>query len=436
MSPGRLLPAAIALILSGCGTPAPTAPPLEREAAGISPMFLVASPVDSRLPNPGAEALSATAEDRAFAQVAPEAALAPPATSPASPASPASNPAIYWNGLTTELGAAGKLPPPLFARAYALVQVGISDALVSAHDRRRGPLNESSVAAGAAYEILRYLFPVQADRVTSEALAQAALGNGSGSALGGWALGRAMGRLAVERGKKDGSDAAFTGTMPTGPGIWTGTNPVLPLCGTWKCWLIPEGAKFQPDPPYAYGSEEDLRDVDHVYQASLHRTPEQIDIVHKWADVSPPTIWNELLVQRLTAAGADNGSSARALAWLHTTIADAFISCWATKYTYWVARPFQRTPGLVTVVPTPNFPSYTSGHSTISAAAAEVMGELFPAEQGFFRAQAEEAALSRFWGGIHFAHDNNEGLRVGRRIGAFAVGLMRGQAKPAAVAAR
>jgi hypothetical protein len=119
---------------------------------------------------------------------------------------------------------------------------------------------------------------------------------------------------------------------------------VLPLCGTWKCWFIPPDAEFQPDPPYAYGSEEDLRDVEDVLQASLHRTPEQVEIVHKWADRSPPAIWNALLVQRLAATGADAVSSARALAWLHMVMADAFVSCWSTKYTYWAARPFQRIP--------------------------------------------------------------------------------------------
>lgn len=425
MSKGLLFPASIALFLAGCGTPAPTAPRMDLEVAGVSPTFLVASPVDSRLPAPGAEAASATAEDRALALAARGAALVS-----------ASNPAIYWNRLTTEFAAARKLPPPLFSRAYALVQVGISDALTAAGDRRRGPLSEPAVAAGAAYEILRYVFPEQEERVTSEALAQAALGEGSGRVLGGWALGRALGRLAVLRGKRDGSDAAFTGAMPTGPGVWTGTNPVLPLCGTWKCWLIRDGAEFMPEPPYPYGSEDDLREVDEVTQASLARTPEQIAIVHKWADRSPPAIWNALLLERLESTGTNPVASARALAWLHATMADAFISCWAAKYTYWVARPFQRAPGLVTVIPTPNFPSYTSGHSTISAAAAEVMGELYPSERGYFVAQAEEAALSRFLGGIHFQHDNDEGLKVGRRIGEHAVALMRGEARPPVVAAR
>jgi len=424
MSKGTLVSASLALLVVGCGTLAPTSPLTDRGPEPTSRTFLVASLVDSRLPAAGHEAAALTDEDRALAASAHDLAL-----------NAASNPAIYWNTLTTELAAAKKLPPPLFARAYALVHAGIADALVSAHDRRRGPLSEAAVAAGAANEILSYLFPDAAERVSAEALAQAGLSEGSGRVLGGWALGRALGRLAVERGKKDGSDAVFAGTIPTGPGLWTGSNPVLPLCGTWKCWLIPAGADFQPEPPYAYGSAEDLRDVEDVAQAALQRTPEQVEIVHKWADRSPPAIWNALLVQRLEAANADPVASARALAWLHTTMTDAFISCWSTKYTYWVARPFQRIPALVTAIPTPNFPSYTSGHSTISAAAAEVMAALFPSEADFFRAEAREAALSRFWAGIHFRHDNDEGLNVGRRIGSFAVHLMREAKKPAALLA-
>jgi len=422
MSKGALV-FSLALLVAGCGTPAPTSPLGERKPEGASRTFLVGSPVDSRLPSAGSEISALGDEDRALA-------------AGARPVAAAANPPLYWNGLTTELAGAKKLPPPLFSRAYALVHAGIADALVSARDRRRGPLSEAAVAAGAAYEILRYLFPEAADRIATEATGQAGLSERSGRVLGGWALGHAVGRLAVDRAQRDGSDAVFTGPIPTGPGIWTGTNPVLPLCGAWKCWLIPASADFQPEPPYPYGSPEDLEDVEDVAQAALNRTPEQVEIVHKWADRSPPAIWNALLVERLEAANADPVSSARALAWLHTTIEDAFISCWSTKYSYWVARPFQRIPGLVTVIPTPNFPSYTSGHSTISAAAAEVMAELFPGEAPFFRAQAGEAALSRFWGGIHFAHDNNEGLDVGRRIGAFAVSLMLEERKPALLAAR
>ncbi|HMI30477.1 MAG TPA: phosphatase PAP2 family protein, partial [Candidatus Limnocylindrales bacterium] len=71
------------------------------------------------------------------------------------------------------------------------------------------------------------------------------------------------------------------------------------------------------------------------------------------------------------------------------------------------------------------FPSYTSGHSTISAAAAKVMGEVFPAEADFFQEQAEEAAMSRLYGGIHFRHDNEQGTFVGAIIGDRVVERMR-----------
>ena len=426
MSKGLRLSGALTLFLAGCGTLTPTAPRADRQEAATEQTFtgqtfLIADPVDPRLPAAGAETAAFTDEDRALAVTARTTFAAAARTSALAAAS---NPTLHWNRLTTEFAAARPLPPPLFSRAYAVVHVGISDALIASHDRRRGPLDEAAVAAGAAYELLRYLFPEKADRVASEAAEQAGLSEGSGPVLGGWALGRAVGRLAVDRAKRDGSDAPFTGTIPTGPGLWTGTNPVLPLCGAWKCWLIPAGSEFQPEPPYAYGSPDDLREVDELYQASLNRTPEQIAIVHKWADRSPPAIWNSLLLERLEAAGADPVTSAQSMAWLHMTMADAFISCWATKYTYWTARPFQRIPGLVTVIPTPNFPTYTSGHSTISGAASEVLGELYPSERDYFAAQAEEAAFSRFLGGIHFHHDDNEGLRVGRRIGAFAVSRM------------
>jgi membrane-associated phospholipid phosphatase len=98
---------------------------------------------------------------------------------------------------------------------------------------------------------------------------------------------------------------------------------------------------------------------------------------------------------------------------------DSFVSCWYTKYTYWTARPYQRIfdPTFATVIPTPNFPSYTSGHSTISSAAAVVLGQLFPEEAIYFLSQAHEAAVSRLWAGIHFPQDNDNGFAVGQYIG-------------------
>ena len=69
------------------------------------------------------------------------------------------------------------------------------------------------------------------------------------------------------------------------------------------------------------------------------------------------------------------------------------------------------------MIPTPNFPSYLSGHSTVSSAAALILGQLFPDKAIYFLSQAHEAAMSRLWAGIHFPQDNNNGFAVGQQIG-------------------
>jgi len=70
---------------------------------------------------------------------------------------------------------------------------------------------------------------------------------------------------------------------------------------------------------------------------------------------------------------------------------------------------------------TPNFPAYTSGHSTFSAAASEVLAHFFPSDAAKFRKWADEAAMSRIYGGIHYRFDAEEGLAQGRAVAAFTV---------------
>ncbi len=172
------------------------------------------------------------------------------AATPRAAEATAVNPVVFWNRLTTDLGLEARLPPPLFSRDYALVQVAIYDALVASRDRLRVGLSERVVAAGAVAEVLRYLFPSHVDRVDEEAAEQVSLAGDPGQAsLGAWNFGRAVGKLVAARGKEDGSDAPFTGTMPTGDGVWTGTNPMLPMCGAWRTWILSSGSEIQPEPP-------------------------------------------------------------------------------------------------------------------------------------------------------------------------------------------
>lgn len=415
-----------AFVLSSCSKQNSVEPTLTNRTSATADFhtFVLTSATDSRLPAPGMEAEGVTAADwemlKSIGSIPTPALLALPPS-----------PIVYWNQLTTELGRLRGLPPPRFARAYALTQVAIYDALVAGRVFRRGDLADNALAAGAASEVSFYLFPLDSARIKDAIAAQVDLSHPSPLILRSWFLGKFVGMLAVLYGKHDGSDAVFPGPPPAPDVcIWTGVNPALPMCGTWKTWITTSGAEFQPEPPYACGSPEDLAEVEEVYNASFVRTAEQIAIVHKWADLPPPTIWNGLLNDRIVSYGLGNLAAARAHAFLNATMYDAFVSCWRTKFiTYtWVARPFMRlagrVPAFTTVIPTPNFPTYTSGHSTISGAAAVVMGDIFPAEMSFFESQAAEAAISRFYGGIHFHHDDNQGLVVGHQIGQKTVALM------------
>ena len=73
----------------------------------------------------------------------------------------------------------------------------------------------------------------------------------------------------------------------------------------------------------------------------------------------------------------------------------------------------------------PNFPSYTSGHSSFSAAAATVLGHIFPADKARADAWAEEAALSRIYAGIHYRFDSEVGITQGRAVGNYAVDVAK-----------
>jgi hypothetical protein len=93
---------------------------------------------------------------------------------------------------------------------------------------------------------------------------------------------------------------------------------------------------------------------------------------------------------------------------------DAAVGCWETKYFYFNPRPSQMDPELKTIIGLPNFPSYTSGHSTFSGAAAEVLTYLFPAEAAFFEAQKEDLETLR-WHSLSIRSRDGKGSRQAHR---------------------
>ena len=242
----------------------------------------------------------------------------------------------------------------------------------------------------------------------------------------------------VERAETDGSDAVWTGTLPTFLGAWEPTPPAFvqvplePLAGTWRPWNLRSGSQFRPPPPPRPGSALFTSEMREVYDVSRSLTDRQKAIAAYWADgtgtVTPAGHWNLIALELVRAHPLDLVATARLFATLNTAQADAFIACWDAKYAYWSIRPVtairrELDPTWLPYLATPPFPSYVSGHATTSAAAAEVLGSFFPIDAARLRAWAAEAAMSRLYGGIHFRIDNEAGAELGRKVGAAALAL-------------
>jgi membrane-associated phospholipid phosphatase len=116
-------------------------------------------------------------------------------------------------------------------------------------------------------------------------------------------------------------------------------------------------------------------------------------------------------------------NAARVLAVLNVAASDAVIACFDAKYHYWTIRPSQADTTLVLAdsVSLPNFPSYPSGHACSAGAFDAVLGHFFPQDRAEFTRIAEEQAMSRLWGGIHYRFDDDVGLALGRVVGRYDV---------------
>jgi len=347
------------------------------------------------------------------------------------------NPVLKWNMFTTNASSEHKLSPPALARAYALVHVSIYDALLSSRDMATGNFtgNEKEIVDGAASEVLTYLYPDMKDKINNFSLTRNIQSENTTDGRDtynasepskAFQYGQSVGKQVISYAKNDGSDSIFNGTILQGECKWNGTNPSAPSAGQWKTFVLSSGSEIQPPPPLDCKSEEYKQQVQDIVAASKNRTTKQLQDIHFWGDIPPPAVWNNILNANITYNGLNVTESARAFAYLNVGMYDAGVSTWYTKFKYWAERPFQAAPGLVTEIPTPNFPGYTSGHSTFSGAASVILSEIFPQEKEFYGSCADDANLSRFSGGIHLMQDCEEGLEVGKLIGNKVVEDMRG----------
>lgn len=296
--------------------------------------------------------------------------------------------------------------------------------------RNRLELDRGAVA-GASAVVLTYLFPGQAQALEDMVDAQANAGPGGPQPAfaRGEAIGRAVGAEIVARAQADGFNRPFTGTIPTGPGLWiSNTSPATIAGGQLPGvtpWFLTSASQFRPGPPPAFGSAAFLAALGEIRQISDSRTAEQVGIAAFWAlGVGTPTtagFWIQVASDGISQHSLSEREATHLYALLSATMFDAQIGCWDAKQTYWFIRPWQADP-LITVVPAvgkPNHPAYPSGHSCLSASAADVLSAFFPEERDHLNAMVTEAGLSRMYGGIHYRFDIDAGQALGRSVARF-----------------
>jgi hypothetical protein len=361
--------------------------------------------------------------------------------------------------------------PPYAARAYSYVSVAQFEALKAAwffkyQYGRLAPTevdsgvqallpksnvpsypSEDAVVSAVTAELLKVFFPVAVAEIDAQALEhqQAAILGGRATAsdvAAGVALGKAVAGAIRARLSSDGmaqaagnpaiwqafaDKAAARGETPWKSMEDPPRPPMLAVFGQVKAWMMtPDDiVKERPGPPPSTSSAQMQQEVAEVRDAVENLTREQLAIATFWSDglgtATPPGHWNSIAMEHIPGARWSEVRTARAFALLNMAMHDAAVGCWETKFFYFNPRPSQMDPDIKTSIGLPNFPSYTSGHSTFSAAAALVLSHLFPSASGRFNELKEEASISRLYGGIHYRSDIESGKDHGVRIGGYAV---------------
>ncbi|MDY0170569.1 MAG: phosphatase PAP2 family protein, partial [Thermoguttaceae bacterium] len=321
-----------------------------------------------------------------------------------------------------------------------------------------------AAAATAAYHVLHSVYTAPAQRVIIQSrydIQMALIADGAAKTAG-VAFGQSVAQAILDSRANDGAAEAANVPHPDGtqPGEWRRTasgEPLLPGWGDVMPWVMTAGDQFDQGGPPALNSVEYAAAYDEVRLLgdinSTTRTVEQGEIALFWMD-HVPAHWNRLAREIAEQGGLSLVDTARLFALMSVTLADANIAAWNMKYEYNFWRPETAIqlgdadtnddtvgdPGWESLLVAPAFPEYVSGHSSISGAAAELLElylghgnydfmfmhtahpELGMRTYGSFSEAAEEAGMSRIYGGIHFQFGNQDGLQLGRDLAQFVYG--------------
>lgn len=387
-------------------------------------------------------------------------------------ASAADNSVLYWNDQALNAIRLARTPPPIASHHLAVMHVALHDAVVGITRTHRawhgaavapaGTDTEAAIAS-AAFTVINTLWGQAANPENYRNAydrAVAAIPDGAGKDAG-LAFGRQIAEATLAARAQSGWNKPVEGVFSsTDAGKWRETPPgfrppVLPHWAGVAPFVMTSPSQFRPPPPPAFNSPEHAEEIAYVNRVGgrdhAERTEYETLAAPFWADdlgsVTPPGHWNVIaqdLVRRWKLSVPD---TARLFALLNLACADAGISCWDTKYHYSSWRPETAirevtreinphavaNPDFIPLMPSPAFPSYTSGHSSFSSAGSRILERWFgtddieftttsdglPGAVRTFRKLSDarkEIGMSRVWGGIHYMSDNLVGQEVGRKI--------------------
>jgi hypothetical protein len=365
---------------------------------------------------------------------------------------------------------ASTTPPPRAARAIGMVGIAMYDAVNASSGLAYNPysygggavsgLSRDAVALSSGYTMMASLFPTLSVSLNADLDTKL---NGLSMTASQRAASLAFGQsvadnLFVARAGDGSATAQFAYVPGTDPGDFQPTqpsNPVLPGWGNVTTFGVTSNSQFDVGSPPVLGSTEWIADYDEVKALGCATcgTAEQQTIARYWADgggtFTPPGHWLQIATDMM--GDLSTMQAARLTALVGASIADGGITAWNTKYTYDVWRPITAirncTVGVCGVdgdpiwtplLSTPNFPSYTSGHSTFSGSAAGALARFMGTDDVAFCTGADplsgvagdrcftsfsdaayEAGISRIYGGIHYEFDNGRAVEAGLKIGSY-----------------
>jgi membrane-associated phospholipid phosphatase len=371
-----------------------------------------------------------------------------------------------WNNAALDAIRTGNTAPPIASRGLAILHAAIYDAvngITRTHEQYLVPsavpasASRPAAASAAAHQALVNLFPARASSFAALHAAILATIPNHPQKTAGSVWGEFVASQILAARVNDGSNAIVQPPSGSGPGVWIPTPPaflpyLLPQWGFVVPFAMSSSSRFRPPGPPSLDSQQYAADYEEVKQLGAlvgsTRTEDQTEIALFWADgagtETPPGHWNSIAQIIAAARGNTLEENARLFALLDIALADAAICAWDAKYTFHFWRPVTAIafaePELdwMPLLVTPPFPEYTSGHSTFSGAGATVLPLFYGTENlpftvgsdflpGVYRSfstpfdAAEEAGVSRIYGGIHFHSANVDGLQAGSSIGEWTV---------------